>query len=41
MTKTWLRRTAALGAMALTMATGGAALAQDQVTINWALWDWG
>jgi multiple sugar transport system substrate-binding protein len=40
MTKTWLRRTAALGAMALTMATGGAALAQDQVTINWALWDW-
>src|SRR3569832_2173252 len=40
MTKTWLRGAATIAAMALTVAGSGAAIAQDQVTINWALWDW-
>lgn len=36
----WLRRAAALGALAVAMAGSGLAQAQDQVTLNWALWDW-
>ena len=40
MTKTWLRGAATFAAMALTVAGSGAAIAQEQVTINWALWDW-
>jgi multiple sugar transport system substrate-binding protein len=39
MTKTWLRRLAALTAVGFGIA-GGGAQAQDQVTLNWALWDW-
>jgi multiple sugar transport system substrate-binding protein len=40
MTMTWLRRTAAISALAVATAAFGAAEAQDQVTLNWALWDW-
>src|SRR3569833_185673 len=40
MTKTWLRGAATFAALALTWACSGAAIAQEQVTINWALWDW-
>lgn len=40
MRKTWLRGAATFAAMALTVAGSGAAIAQDQVTLNWALWDW-
>jgi len=40
MTKTWLRRLAALTAMGVSFAAAGAAYAQDQITLNWALWDW-
>ena len=40
MTKHWLRRAAAGTALGLFMAGAGAAHAADQVTINWALWDW-
>ncbi|RZJ83317.1 MAG: extracellular solute-binding protein, partial [Massilia sp.] len=40
MTKTWLRRLTALTAMGVSFVAAGAAYAQDQVTLNWALWDW-
>jgi multiple sugar transport system substrate-binding protein len=39
MTKTWLGRLAMLTAVGVGVA-GGGAQAQDQVTLNWALWDW-
>jgi len=39
MTKTWLRRLVALTAVGVGV-IGGGAQAQDQVTLNWALWDW-
>jgi multiple sugar transport system substrate-binding protein len=39
MTKTWLRRLAMLTAVSVGV-VGGGAQAQDQVTLNWALWDW-
>ena len=40
MTKNWLRRLAAVTAMGVSLVSAGAASAQDQVTLNWALWDW-
>jgi len=40
MTKTWLRRLTALTAMGVSFVTAGATYAQDQITLNWALWDW-
>jgi multiple sugar transport system substrate-binding protein len=40
MTKHWLRRTAAVTTLGLAIAGSGLAHAQDQVTLNWALWDW-
>ena len=40
MTKNWLRRLAAVTAMGVSLATAGASYAQDQITLNWALWDW-
>ncbi len=40
MTTSWLRRTAVLTALGVAMTAGGATQAQDQVTLNWALWDW-
>jgi multiple sugar transport system substrate-binding protein len=40
MTKSWVRRIAALTAIGIGLAGAGSAHAQDQVTINWALWDW-
>ncbi|MEO8759023.1 MAG: sugar ABC transporter substrate-binding protein [Devosia sp.] len=36
----WLRRTAAITVLGLATASVGSALADDQVTLNWALWDW-
>jgi multiple sugar transport system substrate-binding protein len=39
MTNTWLRRLAMLTAVSVGV-VGGGAQAQDQVTLNWALWDW-
>jgi len=40
MTKNWLRHLAAVTAMGVSLVSAGAASAQDQVTLNWALWDW-
>src|SRR5690606_23864671 len=40
MIKTWLRRTAAMTALGLAMTAGTGTQAQEQVTLNWALWDW-
>src|SRR5690349_7027081 len=40
MTKNWLRRLAAVTAMGVGLVTAGAAYAQEQITLNWALWDW-
>ena len=40
MTTHWLRRAVAGTALGLFVAGAGAAHAADQVTINWALWDW-
>jgi multiple sugar transport system substrate-binding protein len=40
MTTNWLRRTAAFTVLGLAAAGAGPAFAQDQVTLNWALWDW-
>jgi multiple sugar transport system substrate-binding protein len=40
MTKSWLHRLAAVTALGISAAGAGGALAQDQVTLNWALWDW-
>lgn len=41
MTKTWMRRLAAITAMGVSLVAAGAAYAQEQITLNWALWDWG
>lgn len=38
MSRTWLRRLAALTSIGIGFA--GAAQAQEEVTLNWALWDW-
>ncbi len=40
MTKTWLRRLAMFAAASVAIAGIGGAKAQDQITLNWALWDW-
>lgn len=40
MTKHWLRRIAAGTALGAVLAATGLAHAADQVTLNWALWDW-
>lgn len=40
MTKNWLRRLAAVTAMGVSLVSANAASAQDQITLNWALWDW-
>ena len=40
MTKNWLRRLAALTMAGVGLAGAGGAHAQDQITLNWALWDW-
>ena len=40
MTRTWLRRLAALTAVGVAVAGIGGAKAQEQITLNWALWDW-
>ena len=40
MTKTWLGRVAAALALGGSFIAAGAAYAQDQITLNWALWDW-
>jgi multiple sugar transport system substrate-binding protein len=36
----WLRRLTAVMALGIGAAGAGGAHAQDQVTLNWALWDW-
>lgn len=40
MTNNWLRRLAAVTAMGVSLVSATAAFAQDQITLNWALWDW-
>ena len=40
MKKSWLHRLAAVTALGIGAASAGGALAQDQITLNWALWDW-
>ena len=40
MTKNWLRRLGAVTAMGVSLVSATAAFAQEQVTLNWALWDW-
>ena len=40
MTKTWMRRLAAITAMGVSLVAAGAGYAQEQITLYWALWDW-
>ena len=40
MKKNWLRRAAALVVVAGGLAGAGSTHAQEQITLNWALWDW-